>query len=120
MDISSTSHGSVEVVSIPFSKIDARVAINLKSLLKNLINEGKTEIVLDLSEVDFIDSSGLGVLVTILKRIRPEGDIRLSGVRERVRSLLELTRLDDFFQIHVSKNAAVESFKTAEGGKSRL
>jgi anti-sigma B factor antagonist len=104
------------VVSVPFSKVDARVAVDLKSKLKELINEGKTKIVLDLSEVDFIDSSGLGALVTTLKRVRPEGDIRLSGVRDRVKSLLELTRLDNFFEVHISNRAAIESFGISENG----
>jgi anti-sigma B factor antagonist len=71
-------------------------------------------IVLDLSEVDFIDSSGLGAIVTELKKVRPDGDIRLSGVRDRVKSLLELTRLEQYFEIHVSEDAAVESFSGAE------
>ena len=61
---------------------------------------GVTRVVLDLGELDFIDSTGLGGLVGALKRFRDlDGDLALANVRPRVAKLLELTGLDKAFTI---------------------
>ena len=56
---------------------------------------------LDLSGVDFVDSIGLGVIVSALKRVRGRGgDLVVAGAVPRVRSLFELTRLDEIIELH--------------------
>ena len=61
---------------------------------------GTPRIVIDFSRTTFIDSSGLGVLVTISKEVRAEGaDLRLAALSEDLHNLLALTRLDTFFRI---------------------
>ena len=66
----------------------------------NHIENGKTTIVIDLSEVDYIDSSGLGMLVAIQKRAVPKGgSIVLKGPTGLVKDMLELTRLSKVFEI---------------------
>ena len=68
-------------------------------------------IVIDLDEVDFIDSSGLGSLVSCLRLVNKEnGDIRLSSLQDQIRALVELTRLHRVFQIFDDCDTAINSF----------
>ena len=68
-------------------------------------------LVLDLSQVQYIDSGGLGALVAVLTSARASGgDLRLTGVNERVSRVLKTTRLDRVFRIHSSVEVAVNAF----------
>jgi anti-sigma B factor antagonist len=71
------------------------------------INEGQELIVLDLSEVDFVDSSGLGAIVASLKMLGGKGDLVISGASDKVMSLFKLTRMDRVFQIFATRDEAV-------------
>lgn len=112
MKISKTSRGKVIVLRPHTRRIDASVAVEFKSKLMDIVIEGHQKIVLDLSEVDFIDSSGLGAMVAVLKKVSLDGGIKLFGVKEGIKSILELTRLDKAFGIHLSERGAVESFNS--------
>lgn len=112
MKMTKTNREKVVVLKPHARRIDASMAVGFKSKLMEEIAEGHTKIILDLSEVDFIDSSGLGVMVSVLKQVSPEGGVKLFGVKEGVKSILELTRLDKAFGIHLSERGAIEGFNT--------
>ncbi|MEE1612152.1 STAS domain-containing protein [Microvirga sp. CF3016] len=81
-------------------RLDAAAAPGLLARLTGAIAEGKTQFVVDLAEVPFIDSTGLGALVSGLKAARRvEGDLRLAAPGPQVRKLLRLTTLDRVFTI---------------------
>lgn len=101
----------VIVIRPQLKRIDASVATEFKSNIIELINEGNKRIVINLSEVDFIDSSGLGVLVLALRKLGPDGKIRLCKVNDSVRSIFELTRLNEVFGIHKTVEGAVEGLR---------
>lgn len=81
---------------------------------------GKPHIVIDCTNIDFIDSSGLGLLLRILKRaINDKRDIRLAAINEQVRMLFEITRADKVFQIFPTVKEAVRSYdKNRERNKT--
>ena len=108
MKISSIKRGKVCVVTVRDKKIDASVAVEFKNILLDLVRGGETKIALNMKEVDFIDSSGLGALVSIYKSLGQGGQIKLFAVGDRVRSIFELTSLDQVFDIHVSEKGALE------------
>lgn len=84
-------------------EVDVYTAPKLKSSLIDLVDEGKFEIVVDLSEVDFIDSSGLGVLVGGLKRVKSrEGFIALVCSQENILKIFRITGLNKVFPIYPS------------------
>lgn len=92
--------------------IDASSAADFKGQLVSWIQEGNTRLVLDLSFIEFIDSSGLGAIISLLKMLAGTGDICLCGIRDQVMSLFKLTRMDRIFRIYPSSGEAVEAMKT--------
>ncbi len=80
--------------------LDASNAEEAKEFFRQLITSGRTRMVVDLSGLGFIDSSGLGALVTALKTARSSGgEVRLCCLTPQVRSIFQLTRLDKVFTI---------------------
>ena len=75
--------------------LDLTTAPRLRERIVQVIAGGQPQVVLDLQEVDFVDSTGLGVLVGLLKRTRSQGgDLRLVSTRTGLRKILELTALE--------------------------
>jgi anti-sigma B factor antagonist len=76
------------------------------------IEAGHSQLVLDLSRVEFVDSSGLGALVACLKRLGPRGNMAIAGASGAVIRLFNLTRMDRVFSLHDSVDAAVEQLQS--------
>jgi anti-sigma B factor antagonist len=83
----------------------------LKDLIQAALDAGDRRVLIDFSRTGYIDSSGLGALVTTSKRIREAGgELRLAGLNEDLRSLFELTKLDTLFAIAETPQQALASF----------
>lgn len=83
----------------------------LKDLIQAVLDRGERRILIDFSRTGYIDSSGLGALVSISKRVRElEGELKLSGLNEDLRSLFELTKLDTLFPIADTTPQALAGF----------
>jgi anti-sigma B factor antagonist len=99
MRIESRTEGDVMVLEVKDRRIDARSAPDLKQKIGTFVSGGAEWIVLDLSEVEFVDSSGLGAIVSALKLLGRRGDLVISGARESVQALFKLTRMDKVFRM---------------------
>jgi anti-sigma B factor antagonist len=89
-------------------RLDAVTAPDLKERLKRLAEEGQVFVVIDMSEVSFMDSSGLAALVSGLKALREAGgSLRLAGVNEQAREVFDITRLDQVFKLYPDRRTAV-------------
>ncbi len=83
----------------------------LKGLIQAALEAGDRKFLIDCSATAYIDSSGLGALVTISKKVRESGgELRLAGLNSDLQSLFELTKLDTLFAIAPSVADAVASF----------
>ena len=102
--------GSVTTLIAP-SELDARNAPAARDFLKRLVEGGASRLVIDLSQVSFIDSSALGALLTALKAARAAGgDVKLCGMTPAVQTIFELTRLFRVFDVFPSVEQAASSF----------
>ena len=83
----------------------------LKQKVLDALEEGSKKFLIDFSKTGYIDSSGLGVLVSLSKKIRDEGgDLRLAGLNDDLKTLFELTKLDTLFAITDSAAEALAAF----------
>src|SRR5919107_3257585 len=83
----------------------------LKDLIQAALEKGERRLLIDFSRTGYIDSSGLGALVSISKRVRESGgELRLSGLNDDLRSLFELTKLDTLFSIADTPQQALANF----------
>ena len=84
---------------------------DFNDLLHKLIDEDKKKIVLDLSDVKFMNSSGLGMLISGLTTMKKnDGFLKLAGATEKIESLLIITKLITIFESYDSVDEAVKSF----------
>jgi anti-sigma B factor antagonist len=89
-------------------EVDVYTAPQFREQLIQLVDQGHRQIVVDLEGVEFLDSTGLGVLVGGLKRVRSQdGDLSLVCTQRRILKVLEITGLTKVFDIHDSVDAAV-------------
>ncbi len=89
-------------------------AVSLNEQLHELIDADKTNIVVDLSKVKFMNSSGLGMLIGALTTMRKAGgDLRIANATDKIESLLIVTKLITVFKHYKSVDEAVESFGDA-------
>ncbi len=96
-------------------KLQGSLDVGVQKLLKEKIVETaqslEKDVVLDFSQVEFIDSSCLGVLVSTNKSIKESrGDLKLASMSDEVKSIFEITRLNKVFEIYETTNEAIESF----------
>jgi len=102
-----TERGKFAVLSV-HGEVDVYTAPKFRERLIELVSEGKHHIVVDLEGVDFLDSTGLGVLVGGLKRLRShDGDLTLVCTQSRILKVFEITGLTKVFAIHSSVDEAV-------------
>ena len=94
-------------------EIDLYTAPEFKERMAEIIDEGKTRVVVDLSEATFIDSTTLGVLVGGVKRLRPAGgSLVLVCTDENILKIFEITGLDRVFPIHATRDEALADVAT--------
>lgn len=84
----------------------------LHDQLHEFIHEGKKKVIIDLSKVDWMNSTGLGILISALTTLRNnQGELKLANVTDKIQSLLTITKLVTVFESHNSVEQAVASFK---------
>ena len=107
LSLSTRPEGDKTVVEVG-GEIDVYTAPRLREQLVDLVAEGKYHLVVDMEKVDFLDSTGLGVLVGGLKRVRAhDGSLRLVCTQERILKIFRITGLTKVFPIHESVEDAL-------------
>lgn len=107
LSISSDARGEITVVHVG-GEIDVYTAPVLRERLDEHISEGRHQLVVNLEDVSFMDSTGLGVLVGRLKLVRVKnGTLRLVCSSERILKVFSITGLDKVFQIFPSVDEAL-------------
>ncbi len=110
VDIEVTPQSKATLISVS-GRIDSMTSAELGSGLSGAIEQGHVNIVLDLSQVEYMSSAGLRELVAALKKVkRLSGDMRLAQPTRRVREVLEMAGLDTIFLIFDTQIEAVDSY----------
>ncbi len=112
MQLKEDKIGGILVLKPLDKRFDAHSAVDFKARMADFVSSGHTVIILDLSEVDFIDSSGLGAIVSALKTVGRNGDLVLCGIKETVMSLFRLTRMDRVFRIFTDQGEATAALSS--------
>jgi len=100
----------IMVIYVREERLDAHNSEELKTEMNRLFDGGTKDILIDLMEVRFIDSSGLGVLVSGFKNASTrQGMLKLCGLQTQVKSMFELTRLHRVFDIYTNVDEAIKS-----------
>jgi len=113
MEISEERFGGVTVLKLS-GRLDSVSAPELKERVKACARNGQLRLVIDMNDIDFVDSSGLGSLVVCLRSLKKvAGDMRIAALQDRVRAVFELIRLHHIFEIFDSAGTAVNSYQNA-------
>jgi anti-sigma B factor antagonist len=84
----------------------------LRKTLRDLLEDQRTRIVLNLGDVDYIDSSGIGELVSGYTSVKNRGgELKLLNLTKKVHDLLQITKLYTVFEVHSDEHAAIRSFR---------
>lgn len=104
MELTREIHGNALVIRAEGARIDAAGAIGFKDGMRDATdNAGPTptaRVILDLSQVAFLDSSGLGAVVAVMKMLAPARRLELAAPTPAVAKVFRLTRMDTVFAIH--------------------
>ena len=100
MNLKSETVGNVLIVRVLEDRIDAASAIQFKERMREIIQTPMPRVMLDLSQVMFLDSSGLGAVVAVMKLLGSERKLELAGLTPTVDKVFRLTRMDGFVTIH--------------------
>ena len=111
MEINRRESGEIVVFDIN-GEIDLYNAPEIKDKIKEEMNKNKVNIIINLDKVSYIDSSGIGVLISSLSNLKKVGGaLKLINVYASVRKVFELTKLTSFFDIYDSEADALTAFK---------
>lgn len=106
MQLSSEMRGNDLLVKVMEQRIDAAVAVQFKDAIRDATATDHARVVLDLSKVEFLDSSGLGAVVAAMKQLGGERKLDLLGLTPAVDKVFRLTRMDTVFRIYPDEVAA--------------
>ena len=107
MELDSSYIDDIQIISVRESRIDSAGAIRFKDAMRAAVAEGAARVVLDLSQVGFVDSSGLGAIVALMKFLGPERKLDLAGLTPDVDKVFRLTRMDTVFGIYRDVDTAI-------------
>ena len=109
MEIEHRKQGDILIAKIMNNRLDAQGAEDFRHTMSDFIASGNRCITLDISEVDFVDSSGLGAMVSVLKLIGEDGDIAICSPTEPAMRMFKLTRMNKVFRIFEREEDAVKA-----------
>ena len=100
MNLTRERQGDCLLVRVDDNRIDAAAAIRFKDAMREVTADGSGRVILDLTRVQFVDSSGLGAIVAVMKFLAPQQTLELAGLGGNVARVFRLTRMDTVFVLH--------------------
>jgi len=111
MEISQREKDAITILDIQ-GEIDLYKAPEIKDIIQKLIEAQKYNVIINLEKVSYIDSSGIGALISSLSNLKKyQGGLKIINVYASVKKVFELTKLTSFFEIYESEGEALAKFK---------
>ena len=107
MNIDTERQPNVNILTPSVRRLDASVAAAFKEAITREIGDDQKALIVDFSKIDFIDSSGLGTLVSLLKMMNGQGEMTVCALNPGIRNMFTLTRMDRIFRICPDRAAAL-------------
>lgn len=114
MKFEEREESGVMVVRPLENRLDAYVAEEFKAHMAELVRNGHLQLVIDLSDVEFVDSSGLGAIIAAMLSLRARGQLMVCSAGENVLALFRLTRMDRVIPVMADADAALRALAGAE------
>ena len=111
MELSSSLEPGLQIVTVQEQRIDAAVALSFKDRMRDLTDGQSETVLLDLDHVQFIDSSGLGAIVAVMKNLDADRKLVLAGLSPTVDKVFRLTRMDSVFSVFPTVEAALDKLQ---------
>lgn len=114
MEIAVDKQDNVAIAEIPVEELDASNAGDFKRDMAPIL-QANTRVVIDLSRVRFVDSSGLGAILSCLRQLTAKGgDLKLCGMSKQVRATFELVRMHRIFDIYPTREELMQAFEATK------
>ena len=107
MKLKERKEGNVLIIKLLEKRLDEPVTADFKERIAEFVKRGNESIVLNLSEVSFVDSSGLGSIISSMKMLGQKGDFAICGMQETVLNLFRITKMDKLLKIFPSEKEAI-------------
>ena len=112
LNINERQAGDVTVLDMSGKITIGEGSVSLRSAIRRLLEEGKKRILLNLAQISYVDSSGIGELVSSYTAINKEGgQLKLLNLTQKIQDLLTITKLLTVFDVYDSEAEALNSFK---------
>ena len=113
MEMKTSNHNGALVITVNETRIDAAVAMHFKAKMKELTSQVSGQVIVDLSTVNFVDSSGLGAVVGAMKQLGRGRRMDLVGLTSTVDKVFRMTRMDSVFRIYQTLDEATQETANA-------
>ena len=112
LSIKQREAGDVTILDLSGKITIGEGSVQLREAVRGLLDSGKTKILLNLGDVSYVDSSGIGELVSSYTTVnKASGQLKLLNLTKKIQDLLAITKLLTVFEIHEDESAALSSFK---------
>lgn len=108
MSFDTTMQDDIAVLRVTAGRLDANIAPDLKKVVAGIVDSGTTRIMLDLEKVQFMDSSGLGAVISSFKLTGQKGEFVICNMNDTVKEIFELTHMDKLFEIYPNSDEGLE------------
>jgi len=111
MNVTTEDNGGVSIVRVGETRLMYPILSDFSSAVTSLVAAGKSDIIIDLTPVTYVDSATIGCLMDLYRQVQTAGGhLKLSGVQKRVETMLTMTGAQNFLEIHADVPSAVHSF----------
>ena len=113
MQLTTQTKADALCITVEDERIDAAIAVQFKDTFRKLLAGHRGRVIVDMEKVAFLDSSGLGSLVAVMKMLPSGQKLELAGLQDVVHKVLKLTRMDSIFVLHADAKTAFNSKRNA-------